>query len=278
MKRVIAADSSSNIFEFKPLEYHCAPLKIIIDGKTFEDREGVNLEDMVNKMERCETSSSACPNVAEWLEAFGEGDEVFAVTISNRLSGSYNAALAAKQEYEETHPKARVAVIDSLMTGPGMRMIMEKIAELDGQGLSFEGIMERLAEYRKRMHLCFSLASIHNLAKNGRVSHITATLFGILGIRMLGRASDEGTIESVNKVRGEKAGLRSVINELVEKGYQGGKCYISHTLDGDLAGRLKEAILQRFPGSRIFIEANTGLCSYYAERHGLIVGFEGGLR
>ena len=100
----------------------------------------------------------------------------------------------------------------------------------------------------------------------------------MLGIRLLGRASDEGTIESVAKVRGEKGGIRSVVGELIEKGYQGGKCYISHTLDSDLANRLKEAILNRFPGARIFIEPNTGLCSYYAERHGLIVGFEGGPR
>ena len=279
MKRIIVADSASNVFEFDGgMDYACTPLKILIDGQTFEDVQGVDLEDMVNKMERSATSSSSCPNTAEWLDAFEGHDEIFAVTISSRLSGSYNAAMVAKQEYEESHPGAQVEVVDSRMTGPGERLIMEKIAELAAAGLSFDSIKEKLAEYRQRMHLCFSLASIHNLAKNGRVSHLTATLFGVLGIRLLGRASDEGTIESVAKVRGEKGGIRSVVGELVEKGYQGGKCYISHTLDADLAGRLKEAILSRFPGSHIFIEANTALCSYYAERHGLIIGFEGGPR
>ena len=278
MKRIIVADSASNIFDFEGMDYACTPLKVVIDGQVFEDVPGIDLEDLVNKMERCTTSSSSCPNTAEWLEAFEGHDEVFAVTISSRLSGSYDAAMMAKREYEEEHPGARVEVVDSRMTGPGERLIMEKIAELAEAGLSFDGIREKLAEYRQRMHLCFSLASIHNLAKNGRVSHLTATLFGVLGIRLLGRASDEGTIESVAKVRGEKGGIRSVVGELIEKGYQGGKCYISHTLDGDLANRLKEAILSRFPGARIFIEPNTGLCSYYAERHGLIVGFEGGPR
>ena len=278
MKRIIVADSASNVFDFDDMDYVCTPLKIIIDDRTFEDVKGIDLEDMVNKMERCETSSSSCPNTAEWLEAFKGHDEVFAVTISSRLSGSYDAAMMAKREFEEENPGARVEVVDSRMTGPGERMIMEKIAELAQAGLSFDGIREKLAEYRQRMHLCFSLASIQNLAKNGRVSHLTATIFGVLGIRLLGRASDEGTIESVGKVRGEKGGIRSVVNELVEKGYQGGKCYISHTLDADLAGRLKEAIISRFPGSQPFIEPNTGLCSYYSERHGLIIGFEGGPR
>lgn len=278
MPRLIVTDSSSNIVDFDDLPFASVPMKIMVDGKNFEDVKGIDLEDLVNKMERCSTSSSSCPNVAEWLEAFEGHEEVFAVTISSRLSGSFDSAMMAKKEYESSRPGARVEVIDSRMTGPGMRMITEKLVELSALGAAFDECLSRLAEYRKRMHLCFSLASIHNLAKNGRVSSITATIFGVLGIRMLGRASDEGTIESVNKVRGEKAGLRSILHELAEKGFKGGKCYISHTLDADLAGRLKEKILEIYPGSRIHMEANTGLCSYYAERHGLIVGFEGGLR
>lgn len=278
MKRIVVADSSSNMFSFEGIDYAYTPMKITIDGATYQDKDGINLQELVNGMERCQTSSTSCPNTGEWLEAFEGNDEIFAVTISNRLSGSYNAAMVAKKEYESEHPGSKVEIVDSLMTGPGMRMIIEKITELADKGLDFNGILESLNEYRKKVHLCFSLASISNLAKNGRVSSITAKIFGVLGLRMLGRASDEGTIEPVNKVRGEKAGLRSVINEIVEKGYQGGKFYISHTLDFDLANRLKDEVLKLFPKAMIFIEENTGLCSYYAERHGLIIGYEGGLR
>lgn len=278
MKRIIVADSASNIFEFEGMEYRSTPMKILVDGESYEDVKGVDVEALVKRVENATTTGSSCPNVGEWLEAFEGHDEIFAVTISSALSGSYNSAMAAKQEYEEEHPDARVEVVDSRMTGPGERMIIEKIAELSGKGLSFDSVVRNLKEYRKRMHLCFSLASIHNLAKNGRVSSITATLFGVLGIRMLGRASDEGTIVSVNKVRGDKHGVKKIIHEMTEKGFQGGKCCISHTLNDALAQRLKEEILQHFPTSQIVIDLNTALCSYYAERNGLIVGFEGGLR
>ena len=87
MKRIIVADSASNVFEFDGgMDYACTPLKILIDGQTFEDVQGVDLEDMVNKMERSAASSSSCPNTAEWLDAFEGHDEIFAVTISSRLS------------------------------------------------------------------------------------------------------------------------------------------------------------------------------------------------
>lgn len=278
MKRIIVSDSSSNIYDFEGIDYAYTPMKITIDGKTYEDREGTRLDEMVNAMENSTSSSTACPSTGEWLEAFEGHDEVFAVTISSNLSGSYNSCCLAKNEYEAEHPEAKVSIFDSLMTGPGMRMIMEKVRELSSLNLDFDSIIEGVNEYRKKMHLCFSLGSISNLAKNGRVSGIVAKIFGVLGLRMLGRSSNEGRIEPINKVRGDKAGIKSIVNELIEKGFSGGKCYISHTLDFDLANKLKEEVLKIFPGSNILIEANTALCSFYAERHGLIIGFEGGLR
>ena len=278
MKRIVVADSSSNYFTFPPLNYTYTSLKIMVDDQTYVDKEGVDLEELVSHMERSKTSSTACPSVGEWLEAFEGYDEIFAITISSHLSGSYNSAMVAKEDYLEEHPQAKVEVIDSLMTGAGMSMVMEVIADCEKAGKTFEETVAAIVEYRKNLHLCFSLASLNNLAKNGRVTPIVAKIFGVLGLRMLGRASDEGTIEPVNKARGDKAGIKNIIGEMKLKGFNGGKVRITHTLDQPLAESLKKSILENWPDSDVGISENQGLCSFYSERHGLIVGYEGGPR
>ncbi|MBR0385863.1 MAG: DegV family protein [Erysipelotrichaceae bacterium] len=278
MKRIVVSDSSSNYFTFPPLNYAYVPLKILVDDKSYSDVEGIDLEEMVSHMEHCKTSSTACPSTGEWLESFEGYDEIIAITISANLSGSYNSAMVAKNEYLEEHPDAKVEVIDSRMTGAGMTMLMEQIIECEKKGLSFEETLDVIAEYRKNLHLCFSLNSLNNLVKAGRVSALVAKLFNVLGLRMLGRASNEGTIEPVNKVRGDKAGIKSIVNEMKLKGFAGGRVRITHTLDEDLAEAVKTAILELWPESDIIISPNTGLCSFYSERHGLIIGYEGGPR
>ena len=83
-------------------------------------------------------TGSSCPNCAEWVEAFGDAEYVFAITITSRLSGSYNAACMAKQEYEETHPGAKVKVIDSLSAGPQLKMLVDKIIEKVNENMELE--------------------------------------------------------------------------------------------------------------------------------------------
>ncbi len=63
-------------------------------------------------------TSTSCPNISDWLTAYEGADEVYVVTITGTLSGAYNAALLAGEEYEQNHEGARVFVLDSLSTGP----------------------------------------------------------------------------------------------------------------------------------------------------------------
>ena len=69
-------------------------------------------------------SYTACPSVDGWLEAFKGADEIYVVTITSSLSGAYNAAMAARELYLQAHEEAKVAVFDSLSTGPEMLLIL----------------------------------------------------------------------------------------------------------------------------------------------------------
>jgi DegV family protein with EDD domain len=205
------------------------------------------------------------------LRLFRDKEEL---PITSNLSGSYASAVQAAEEYMNTHPGAKVHVIDSLSTGPEMILLIERLKEMIQENLSFESIKGKIYDYLKKTHLLFSLQSLTNLARNGRVSPTVAKVAGVLGIRVVGKASDEGTLEPLHKCRGEKKALDSILSEMIAHGFSGAKVHISHCINLESANELKQLILRKFPGSDIQISKCGGLCSYYAEIGGLLIGFE----
>ena len=118
------------------------------------------------------------------------------------------------------------------------------------------------------------LESMRNLANNGRVSKIAAKTAGILGIRAVGIASEEGTLQLMDKCRGEKRALSSIINIMKKSGFKNGKVRIGHCLNVSAADTLKNLINSEFGEVDINVYPLGGLCSFYAEKGGLIIGFE----
>ena len=271
----IAADSSANVLRLEGMDFAAAPLKIITDQKEFVDDSALDVLGMVQWFDSYKgKSKTSCPNPGDWLDAFGGAEEVFCVTITSGLSGSYNAACVAKEMYEAEHPGRRVCVIDSLSAGPELTLIVEKLQQLVAQGLSFEEISRSIKEYQQKTGLVFMLESLKNFAANGRVSPAVAKITGVLGIRIVGKASDRGTLEPTNKCRGENKSLNAIVEHLVEAGLKTGKVRIAHCLNEDAARELTERIRARLPQVEIRIDPCLGLCSYYAEKGGLLVGYE----
>ena len=275
MKRRIVSDSSSNILERNSdVEYCTTPLKILIDGKEYPDVLGLDMVDLVARIELSEKNSTSCPSISEWTDAFEGADEIFGVTISSNLSGSYNSAMNAAEMYLEDHPDVKIHIFDSLATGGTMELLIEKIEECIRADMSFEDIIKAVDEYHEKDKILFSLESVKNLAKNGRMLKALADLANALGIRFIGKASERGTIQQAHIARGQKKALITVFNEMLKMGYQGGKVRINHCLNVDAAGKLKDMILQQFPSADVKVCLTTALCSYYAERGGMIIGFE----
>lgn len=271
----IVADSSANILSLKTVPFASAPLKVITADREFTDDDGLDVDAMVSWFDGYKgKSKTSCPNPADWLDAFGDADDVFCVTITSGLSGSYNAACIAKQMYEAEKEGRRVHVIDSLSAGPELALIVEKLEECISQGMSYGEICETIDAYTQKTGLLFMLESLKNFAANGRVSPAVAKLAGLLGIRIVGRASDQGTLEPMDKCRGQARSLSAILAHLKENGLCAGKVRIAHCKNEAAALELKEMLQQQFPQTDVGIHCCRGLCSYYAEKGGLLVGFE----
>ena len=271
----IVADSSADILELSTVPFCSAPLKIITAEKEYVDNKNLDVFSMVTDLENYKgKSSTSCPNSGDWLEAFGDGDEIFCVTITATLSGSYNAALLAKQIFEEMYPEKRVFVLNTLTAGAEIRLIIEKLEELIMAGNDFDTICEKITEYSNNTGLLFMLESMKNLANNGRVGPLVAKMTGILGIRVVGKASDKGDLEPLNKCRGEAKALCTIVEHLKELGLKKGKVRIAHCFNENAAKALKALIEKEIKDAEVEISKCLGLCSFYAEKGGLLVGFE----
>lgn len=275
MNTKIVVDSSASLYTLQGVDFECVPLKIITDDAEYLDNGTMDALGMAQTLRTYKgKTSTSCPNVSDWLAAYEGADEVYAITITGTLSGSYNAAQLAAEEYQQENPGKRVFVLDSLSTGPEQRLLAEHLRDLLAEGKEFDEICEEMLRYHKHTHLLFSLESLANLARNGRVKPAVAAVARKLGIRVIGQASEAGELDVLCKTRGEHGALERIVLELKEHGYINGRLHISHCGNPAAAERLKHMVKAVFDGAKVDISECGGLCSYYAELGGLLVGYE----
>ncbi|MBR5565024.1 MAG: DegV family protein [Roseburia sp.] len=275
MKVKIISDSSSNMFSMTDVDFTSVPLRIVTNDKEYVDTTELDVPGMVSDLSAYNgRSGTACPGVGDYLEAFEGYDEIYCVTITSNLSGSYNAAMTAKQQYEEDHPDAKVHIIDSLSAGAELKLHLNKLKSLISEGKAFEDVVSEIEDYKENhTRLQFCLESLHNLANNGRVNPAVAKIAGLVGLRMVGDATG-GVLNPNDKCRGEKKALSTLFSNMKKAGYNGGTVFIDHCLNDKTANSLKELILAEFPNALVELGAMGGLCSFYAEKGGMIIGYE----
>lgn len=278
MKWKIITDSGSNIREMNDLPediaFDIVPLILTMNDEQFLDNAEIDTEEVTKKMEEADNPSTACPAPGVYAEKFQGADHVICFTISSEVSGSYNSASLAKEISLENNPEAEIHIFDSKSAGGEMDLLIEKTVELIKELDNFEDVLKAIEEYHKHTFVGYMLQSIDNLVKNGRVNKVLGSLVGLLNINILGIRSENGEIEMSDRVRGEKRAIKRFIEDMMDNGMNGQKIEIGHVNNLELANELAEKIKNKFPSANINIRPNSGLCSFYAEDDGLIVGFE----
>lgn len=279
MSWAIIADSSCNLRDYKPAApdavYRFAPLKINVGGVEYVDDAHLDVTELNRRVaEETEASSSSCPSVGEWAELFRSADNVVAITISANLSGSFEAAAMARDIVLEEGPR-NIHLVNSRAAGGKLELLVLETDRYltDHPEASFDEVCSHIDAIEQNSTVLFSLSSYENLTKSGRMPKMAGMLANKLSIRILGCASDEGTIKIVAPTRGQKKMFDKVVQTMESDGYSGGVVYIDHVENEPAAKSLGEKIVQRWPDAEICVLPCGGLCSYYAEREGLIIGF-----
>lgn len=251
------------------------PLTIQVGEQIFVDDTGLDIDQMMDLMYATATASkSACPSPEAYRQALEGATKAVIVTITGTLSGSNNSARLGTEMYLEEHPDAQVFVLDTLSAGGEQDLIALKLNELIAQGLDFDQVVSEIQAYHSKTKLAFALAKVDNLVKNGRLSKLIGAVVGLLNIRMVGQASSEGTLELLQKARGQKKAVAAVVEEMLKAGYKGGKVMIAHRNNDKICEQITEALTAKFPQAAIQPIPTSGLCSFYAEEGGILLGYE----
>ncbi len=255
--------------------FEIVPLTLMVGDKyEKEDNEDFNQREFLDAVASCpECPKSACPSPERYMEAYRtEAEHVYAVTLSSKLSGSYNSALLGKNLYHEKYGDKDILVVDSKSASCGETQIAYKIVELEERGLSFDEITARIGQFVKGMNTYFVLENLDTLRKNGRLSGVKALVASTLNIKPV-MGADDGSIIQLGQGIGMKKALGKMADTAIEQAADPGKkrLMITHCNNLKAAEFVRRHIEEKLEFMETLILDAAGVSSMYANEGGVIL-------
>jgi len=255
------------------------PLSIELDGETFVDDETLRCSMLISKMAASRNApKSACPSPGSYVEAYDCGvDDVYVVTLSDKLSGSYNSAVVAANMFKENHPEKNVFVFSSRSAAAGQIAICHKIRAMANAGIVFDEIVTKTLEFINGLTTYFLLETLEVFRKNGRLNHLQSIITGALKIKLIMGADETGNI----CVRGKALSMNSAGAKMADLIAERSKnqdisdriLCITHCQCPDRARAARDSIMAKVPFKDSIILKAGGISTIYANDGGIIVAY-----
>lgn len=256
------------------------PLTLEIGSYTVVDDENFNQLDFLKRLnESTEGAKTACPSPEAFKTAFEDSDtdEIYVITISEHLSGSYQSAVVGLQMYEEDHPDStkKIHIFNTKTATAGELYLCLSIQELKDAGKSYDEVVELIEEKISVQQIYFVLESLENLRKNGRLSAVKSFIATALNIKPIMTAIG-GIIQKLDQQRGTNKAIKRMVQLAVDRAGGPEKTAdmlltIVHVNNPERAEYVKEELLKLAPFRRIVISNAMGVATVYAEESGIII-------
>ncbi|MDR1663610.1 MAG: DegV family protein, partial [Clostridiales bacterium] len=212
----IVADSGCDIrkeqVENEGCVFESVPLNLHVEDRVYVDDENINVEEFLKDMENSPVvAKTASPSPSLFLEKFKEMESVFVITLSSKLSGTYQSAMTAKKMYFEEYGKKFIHIFDSLSASIGEGLIAMKIVECAKKGFDNREIVEQVSHFIKGMRTYFLLEKFDTLVKSGRMNPYIAKIASMLNIRPICGENGAGEIKMLDKARGHGKAVKRLI-------------------------------------------------------------------
>ena len=256
--------------------YTLVPLTLLVDGEEIIDDETFDQADFLAKVAASKESvKSACPAPESYMEAYSKADDIYVVTLSAELSGSYNSAVLGKNLYEEENGTKNIHVVNSRGAATTQVLIARKLNEYASQGMPFEEVDDKIEEYTTSLRTYFVLETLEVLRKNGRLSRLSATIAGALNIKPVMIGTRDGVIQKAAQARGMKKALAKMVEHMGSEGRDltRRQFVISHCNCYERAVYVKELIKKHLHAEDVDIVDTKGVSSLYACDGGIIVSY-----
>ncbi|NSJ72011.1 DegV family protein [Anaerostipes hadrus] len=274
----IVCDSCTDLTEedLKKGCYTLVPLTLLVDGEEIIDDETFDQADFLAKVAASKESvKSACPAPESYMEAYSKADDIYVVTLSAELSGSYNSAVLGKNLYEEENGTKNIHVVNSRGAATTQVLIARKLNEYASQGMPFEEVVDKIEEYTTSLRTYFVLETLEVLRKNGRLSRLSATIASALNIKPVMIGTRDGVIQKAAQARGMKKALAKMVEHMGSEGRDltRRQFVISHCNCYERAVYVKELIKKHLHAEDVDIVDTKGVSSLYACDGGIIVSY-----
>ena len=273
----IIADTSADFTaeEAKAMSVAFVPFTIDAGKNTYIDDDTLDLDALYADMQATsEPVRTGCPSPFLYKEAImAQGtDEIFVVTITSKLSGSYNAAKTAVEEVKREHPEKKIALIDSKSASAGTANVVEMIYTWAEEGKDFDTVKKDIEAYADKQSTFFILESMDNLIKNGRIPKLAGKAVNVLNMKPIMRGED-GAIGLFQINRGFKKSLAKLAKEVIKINAEKSVEFItiSHSHAEEKAKLFKSYIQDEIQTATIRIVQTKGLSSVYADFGGIVV-------
>jgi DegV family protein with EDD domain len=255
--------------------FESIPLTIELGGEVIRDDETFNQAEFLKKTAACpEAPKSSCPSPEEFKESYkGDVQRVYVVTLSDKLSGTYNSAELAKTLYHEENPKKMIHIFNSFSASVGETLAALKIWECEKAGMSYQQVVESVKKCISGINTYFVLETLDTIRKSGRLTGVKAIVSSALNIKPVMGSTDEGTIQHLGQGRGIKKALVKMVDQIVKdvKDPENKILAISHCNCMQRALEVKDMLLSKIKVKNIVIVDTSGISTMYANDGGVVV-------
>lgn len=255
------------------------PLTIELDGETYIDDKDLRCSMLLSKMAASRNApKSACPSPGSYLEAYNCGQQdIYVVTLSDKLSGSYNSAVVAANMFKNSNPDKNIFVFSSRSAAAGQIAICHKILELASSGLDFDTVVKETLSFVSELTTYFILETLDVFRKNGRLNHLQSIVTGALKLKLIMGGDENGNI----CVRGKALSVDRAINKMADQiavrcrdlDMSGRTLFITHCKCPERARFARDCILDKVNFKNCEILKAGGISTIYANSGGQIFAY-----
>lgn len=276
MKFKIVGDSCCDLTkeELKKDYFVSVPLTLTVGGVDVIDDENFNQKKFLKMMEECpECPKSSCPSPEAFMEAFEGAEDVYVVTLSSKLSGSYNSAVLAKQIYQEEHADVNIHVFDSKSAAAGEHLICGKLEECLLKGMGFDEVVSTVEEYIKGQRTIFVLENLEVMRKNGRLTKLKSVVANVLNIKPVLHEVD-GEIHQIDQARGMNKALNKLLWQIEKSDYdKNRRVEITQCDSYERCMNVRKILIEKFGFKDVVILDAGGVSTMYENSGGVVVSF-----
>ena len=248
------------------------PLNVSFGEDVYIDGE-LDKKEFYEKMRNSkELPKTSCPSPDKFIQSYEGNEDVIVFTLASALSGTYSAALLAKNMMLEENPNKKIAVIDTETGSIAHGQFIIKAAKMIEEGKSFEEIVDEIERLRKDYFFYGSLETLENAIKGGRINPLAGKIINALNMKVIIKIGN-GAVKPIDSARGFNNSIKKVVAK-IDDIVANEKCTslaIAHANCLEKAEKIKEVILKKHSFEEVIISEIGSVMGTYASEGAILV-------